>query len=353
MTNNDLSATLQQQVCDAYENNSPLCIAGSHSKDFYGRAAKGDTLNLQQHSGIIEYHPTELVITAHAGTSLADINTALTEQQQILPFDPPMFNNKGTLGGAIACGLSGPSRPWTGAIRDAVLGVSCLNGKGEQLKFGGQVMKNVAGYDVARLMCGSLGTLGVLLDISIKLLPQPAKTLTLVMEQDATTMLKTMATLNSQPLAITGACHYQGKLMVRLSGTEQAIKASQKIIAGEEHEVNDFWQQLRDHRLDFFNDTRPLWRLSLPPATLALQLDGDSLIDWGGAQRWLSSEESPEIIRELCIAHGGHATLFNNGDRNSDIFQPLEIGLSGIHQQLKQAFDPRGILNPHRMYRDW
>lgn len=354
MTNTHSGSALQQQIHEAYENNTKLSISGQQSKHFYGREITGELLDVQQHAGIIEYQPSELVITARAGTTLTEINQQLSEHNQVLPFDPPRFDNKGTLGGAIAAGLSGPSRPWTGAVRDVVLGVTCINGKAEQLEFGGKVMKNVAGYDVSRLMCGALGTLGVLLDVSVKLLPTPAQTRSLIIQQDQQTMLTTMAALNSKPSAITGACHYENKLIIRLAGTEQAIQASQQLIPGDVWtDVGDFWQSLRDHRLAFFADPRPLWRLSLPPATPALSIKGDSIVDWGGAQRWLLTDESPDLIRQCCSAYGGHASLFRNGDRSNDIFQPLEIGLAGIHQQLKQAFDPRGILNPHRLYREW
>lgn len=354
ISNTDQTSSLREQLLNAIDNNSPLSIKGNGSKNFYGNPVNGSTLDLSSHSGIISFEPSELVITARAGTPLSDIQSLLNDNKQLLAFEPPMFNNMGTLGGAVASGLSGPRRPWVGAARDFVLGVKILNGKGEELSFGGQVMKNVAGYDVARLMTGSLGTLGVLLEISLKVLPRDEHEVTLVSETDTTTALSIMTDLNGQTLPVSAMCYLDGKIYIRLSATKSAVEQACRTLDGEElDDADEFWVALRDQTATFFTDTRPLWRLSLPPATIPLQIQGDTLIDWGGGQRWLSSDEDAGVIRQLCDAHGGHATLFRSNGCDSDRFHPLAAGLAGLHRQIKHAFDPANILNPGRMVRDW
>ena len=352
----DLSNNIQKQLEHCFDNNIPVNICGHGSKQFYGRKVDSthDSVETSQHRGIISYQPTELVITARSGTPLSDIEAALDEKNQMLAFDPPRFKGKGSFGGMVACGLSGPARPYSGAVRDAVLGVSCINGKGEKLVYGGQVMKNVAGYDISRLMTGSMGTLAVLLDASIKVMPKPEQEITLVLEQDFQQALDTWGKLGNQALAISASCLLNDRLYIRLSGNHSAVSHAQTIIGGEEHEAgSQFWQQLRDQELEFFNDSRPLWRLSLAPASQMLNLSGDTLIDWAGAQRWVKTEEPATVIRQLCESHGGHATLFNPIDNSVEAFHPLASGVALIHKQLKHAFDPAGILNPQRMTADY
>ncbi|MFQ5938340.1 MAG: glycolate oxidase subunit GlcE, partial [Acidiferrobacterales bacterium] len=304
--------------------------------------------------GIVSYEPTELVLTARAGTPLKEVEATLDDGGQMLAFEPPHFGDGATLGGAIASGLSGPSRPYVGAVRDFVLGAVCVNGRGERLSFGGQVMKNVAGYDVSRLMAGAMGTLGVLLEISLKVLPRPASELSLVLSMGADEAISTMNTWAGQPLPISAACHDGEVLRVRLSGSDNGIRSAREKIGGEE--ITDgrvFWTELREQRLPFFADTTPLWRLSVPAATPVANLSGQWLFDWGGAQRLLVSDLPAETIREAASTAGGHAVLFRGGDRTGDVFHPLALPLAILHRRLKDAFDPKGILNPGRMYADW
>jgi len=352
----DLSNEFQHQLEHCVDNNIAVNVCGYGSKQFYGRKTDSslECLDTSKHQGIISYQPTELVITARSGTRISEIESVLAEKNQMLAFEPPQFNGKGSLGGMVACGLSGPARPFAGSVRDAVLGVSCINGKAEKLVFGGQVMKNVAGYDISRLMTGSMGTLGVLLDVSIKVMPKPEQEITLVLEQNIQQSLTTWEKLGNQALVISASCQLDDQLYIRLSGNHAAVRYAQSIIGGTEYpKGSQFWQQLRDHELAFFNNPRPLWRLSLAPATMPLNIDGSTLTDWAGAQRWIKTSETAEVIRQLCNSHGGHATLFNPTDNNIEAFHPLETGIALLHKQLKQAFDPAGILNPLRMTTDY
>jgi len=328
----------------------PLRIVGSGTKDFYGRRADGEALAVGGHRGIVAYEPTELVMTAHAGTPLAEIEAALAERQQMLGFEPPYFGDTATLGGTIACGLSGPRRPYSGSARDFVLGTRVINGSGEILTFGGQVMKNVAGYDVSRLMVGALGTLGVLLDVSLKVVPRPEQELTLALAVAADRAPASIADMNARPLPLAGCAYWNGNLYIRLAGSSSAVTTARAVIGGEElAHGTEFWRDLREHRLEFFREAAPLWRLSLPPVAPQPDLPGRWLLDWGGAQRWLKTDAPAQSIWQAAAALGGHATLFRGGDRDGDVFQPLAAPLAKLHRQLKQAFDPRGILNRGRL----
>ncbi len=349
----DRTQTLQAQVKEAQSQGTHLKIEGGGTKSFYGRMIKGNVLSTQQHCGIINYEPTELVLTARAGTPLSNIEDALAEYNQMLPFEPPHFGEAATLGGTIACGFSGPRRPYIGAARDYVLGCRVLTGKGDVLHFGGEVMKNVAGYDVTRLMTGAMGTLGVLLDVSLKVLPRPAAELTLRLDQSPKEALQSMNYWAGQPVALSAAVHDGESLMLRLSGATSAVMHAQKVIGGEALANHDnYWDSIREQTHPFFDDKRPLWRLSLAAGHPTLSSVGDTLLDWGGAQRWLLSNESSETIRQAVNQAGGHATLFRGHGTDTEIFQPLPNGLKQLHQRLKQAFDPGGILNPGRMYPD-
>ncbi|MDJ0806190.1 MAG: glycolate oxidase subunit GlcE [Gammaproteobacteria bacterium] len=346
----DNRAALLGQVERAKATGTPLCIRGGGSKDFYGRQPVGELLDVSQHQGIVNYEPTELVITARAGTPLRVIDQALTAENQMLPFEPPHFGETATLGGTIACNLSGPRRPYAGAARDFVLGSQVLNGKAEILHFGGEVMKNVAGYDVSRLMCGALGTLGVLLEVSLKVLPRLEHEVSLTFELGLEEALENLHTWGQRPYPITATCYDGDQLRVRLGGEEQAVRAAHKRIGGDAlAEGAVFWGKLREQQHGFFGSSKPLWRISLASDAAPLDLEGKWLYEWGGAQRWLASESEPTIIREAMAKAGGHATLFRNGDR-TQVFQPLPEGLLAIHRRLKTAFDPQGLFNPGRMY---
>jgi glycolate oxidase FAD binding subunit len=336
------------------DSRSPLRIQGSGSKSFYGRSIKGTLLDVTPYRGIVSYEPTELVLTARAGTPLAEIEAALAAKRQMLPFEPPHFGAGATLGGCIATGLSGPRRAYAGAARDFVLGVRMLDGNGEDLKFGGQVMKNVAGYDVSRLMAGSLGTLGLLLEVSLKVLPLPAQELTLRFTVNEAEALDKMNRWAAQPLSLSATCYHDGILTVRLSGASAAVKAVREKLGGEE--VKDghiFWHSVREQQHAFFAAAKTLWRLSLPSTAASVSLHGQQLFEWGGALRWLSSDASVETIRQAATALGGNATLFRSPDPIAVPFHPLSPSLLAVHQRLKKSFDPQGIFNPGRMYPDF
>lgn len=352
MTEKDLTAAFCEQVTAAAARHTPLCIRGGNSKAFYGRRVEGEILDTRGHCGVLQYEPTELVIRARAGTPLAEIEKRLNQQQQMLPFEPPHFSPDSTLGGAVASGLSGPRRPFSGAARDSVLGVGLINGNGESLHFGGQVMKNVAGYDLSRLMAGASGTLGLLTDISLKVLPRPETEYFLKQVCNQQEALLRFSDWMAKPLPLSAACWHDGHIYLRLSGTEAGIRHAQHQLGDTILEQNpSWWTQLRDHRHEFFQRDEPLWRLSVPPATPPLAIEGDWLIDWAGGQRWLYSNESTETIRHTAGSVGGHATRFRNSDRSGDVFQPLPDALLKLQRRLKQSFDPAGILNPGRLYR--
>lgn len=344
----------EEQVIAARQLQQCLIIRGGNTKYFYGRKTEGGILDTRNCSGIISYEPTELVITAYAGTPISKIENILHSHNQMLAFEPPYFGEAASIGGMVACGLSGPRRPYTGSVRDFVLGIKCLTGKGEILSFGGQVMKNVAGYDVSRLMTGALGTLGLILEVSIKVLPEPEYEISMVRKTDFHTALQLMNTWAGQPLSLSAACFEKNILHVRMSGKRAAVDTSiAKMGKVDIDEDVKYWHRLREHNLDFFRvDGKNIWRLSVPSMTPAIELSGNWLIDWGGAQRWLKTDEPADRIRELAQQAGGHATLFRRQDNEEDIFHPLPEKLQQIHIRLKQAFDPDRIFNRGRMYRD-
>jgi len=353
MADMDDTAALLQQVQDALAKRTPLNICGSGSKRFLGRAARGNVLSSAAHRGIVEYDPRELVLTARAGTPLAEIEAALSENEQMLAFEPPHFGAGATLGGTIACGLSGPRRPYAGAARDAVLGCKIINGKAEVLSFGGQVMKNVAGYDVSRLMVGAYGTLGVLLETSLKVLPRPAASLTLIQECPQTKAIQIMSRLLSQPLPVDAAGYHAGHCYLRLAGSEQAVKHAQTQLDGDKlNHSTPYWHSLREQQLPFFHSGRTLYRVMVKPATPPLAIAGEWLLDWGGAQRWLLSDLPTASIRATVAAAGGHLTVFRSSAAHSETFTALPAALFNIHQRLKHSFDPHRIFNPDRLYSD-
>lgn len=350
----DHSETLRGQLLEALGKRRPLNITGGGSKSFYGRPAVGELLSTVGHRGIIGYEPSELVLTARCGTPLSSIEATLAENGQILPFEPPHFGAQATVGGTVACGLSGPRRPYAGSVRDAVLGVKLLNGHGEILAFGGQVMKNVAGFDVSRLMAGALGTLGVLLEVSLKVSPKPEAEQTLVFELAADAALTLMNRWAGQRWPLSAACHDGNRLYLRLSGAEAALNASRATLGGEIlDEGGAFWVGLREQNLPFFGDPTPLWRLSVAPASPMPALPGACLIDWGGALRWLKTDAPADAVFAAARQAGGHASPFRATEAAGAVFQPLPEGLKALHIRLKKAFDPHGILNPGRLSEEW
>ena len=357
---------LQDRVRAAQNDKSMLKIVGGNSKLFYGNPTvdsennKTEIIETRIHQGVISYEPSELVITARAGTPLKEIEALLAENNQMLPFDPPHFGEHATLGGAIACGLSGSRRPFTGSVRDFVLGTKIISGKGDIMSFGGQVMKNVAGYDVSRLMVGAMGTLGLLLEISIKVLPRPSTEITQCIAMSQQEALKKMRELHQTSLPLSALAYENEKLYVRLSGAVTAVTAAQKKIGGETMlHAKNFWQQVNEQTHPFFENDKPLWRLSVPYIA-DIALNEESFIDWSGAQYWLHSDKDAEEIQQLASAQDGAATLFkthevkvtDNNQGFSERFAPLQAKIKQFHVNLKMRFDPYGILNYGRLYSD-
>jgi len=345
---------LSEQVRGAGGAKRALRLRGGGSKDFYGQALEGEVLDTRGHAGIVSYEPSELVITARCGTRLSEVEAAMRERGQQLAFEPPHFGDA-TLGGAVAAGLSGPGRQSAGALRDFVLGTKLMDGRGEVLSFGGQVMKNVAGYDVSRLMAGSLGTLGILLEVSLKVLPLPAAEATLRLEMPEDRAIEQLNRWGGKPLPISASAWNDGSLAVRLSGAGAAVGAAAAKIGGtrvDDAQALRFWAGIREHADRFFRSEAPLWRVSVPSAAPPLGLQGEQLIEWGGALRWLLSHADARTVREAARRAGGHATLFRGGDKAAGVFQPLAPALMRIHRELKREFDPHGIFNRGRMYLD-
>lgn len=343
-----------EAIRDASARKAPLRIRGGGTKDFYGGAPRGDVLDTRTLAGIVDYEPTELVITARAGTPLADIEGALRERGQMLAFEPPRCGPGATLGGVIAAGLSGPRRPYAGSARDFVLGVRLLDGRGTDLKFGGQVMKNVAGYDVSRLMVGALGTLGLVTEISLKVLPMPVAEVTLRQECTQADAIERTNAWAGKPYPVTATCHVDNALYVRLSGAETAVRAARARLGGDEAaDGAAFWNSVRDQSHAFFQAPGALWRLSLKPTAPPLAFGAPQLVEWGGALRWIAGETDPAAAREAAARAGGHATLYRGGDKASGVFHPLPAPLLKLHARLKKTFDPDGIFNPGRLYPDF
>jgi glycolate oxidase FAD binding subunit len=350
---------LVEQVQAARAARTPLDIRGGGTKAFYGGPPQGEPLDMSPLAGIGSYEPSELVVTVRAGTPLAELEAALTEKDQCLPFEPPRFAAGGTVGGMVAAGLAGPARAAVGGVRDYVLGAKLLNGRAELLGFGGTVMKNVAGYDVSRLLAGSMGMLGVICEVSLKVLPVAPATLTLRLEMDLASALRRLNEWGGQPLPLNASAWWEGTLVLRLSGAGAAVRAAQAGIGGEVVDpvlAAAFWQGLRDHRDEFFvgalravEGGASLWRLSVPATTPPLALSGEQLVEWGGAQRWICTTAPAATLRQAAAAVGGHAMLFRATDKSAGAFAPLAPPLDRIHRELKQAFDPDGLFNPGRL----
>ncbi len=348
---NAVIAGFAERVRQAAAQKRPLRLKGGGSKDFYGGPLAGEILDTRAYAGIVSYDPTELVVTARAGTPLRELETLLAGQGQMLAFEPPHFGDGATVGGVVASGLSGPRRATSGSVRDFVLGVKLMDGRGEVLNFGGQVMKNVAGYDVSRLIAGSLGTLGLILEVSLKVLPRPAAELTLRLETPQVNALEWMNSWAGQPLPISATSWQDDLLTLRLSGARAAVAAAREHLGGElVADGPNFWQELREQRTGFFKTGStlwPLWRLSLPSVTPPLP--GSQLIEWGGSLRWVKSGEA-KLAAET-VSAGGHAALFRGSEeaRSAGVFQALPPTLMSLHRKLKHAFDPAGIFNPGRL----
>jgi glycolate oxidase FAD binding subunit len=357
------------RVQAARADKTPLNICGGGSKTFYGESPQGVTFDVTGLAGISSYEPSELVVTARAGTPLAELEAALAEKGQCLPFEPPRFDDTSTVGGMVAAGLAGPARAAVGGVRDYVLGAVLLNGRAEVLSLGGQVIKNVAGYDLSRVLAGSLGTLGVICEVSLKVLPIAPASLTLRIEADQASAIRRVNEWGGQPLPLNASAWWDGMLVLRLSGAVAAVQAAHQKIGGEVVDApmaHAFWQGLRDHADEFFAGAAKavesgagLWRLSVPATTAPMKLPGEQLLEWGGAQRWICTTAPAALLREAAAAAGGHAVLFRASDKAADKtgtptvsrFAPLKPPLDRIHREMKLAFDPDSIFNPGRLYR--
>jgi glycolate oxidase FAD binding subunit len=344
---------LRERVLVARAERTPLRLHGARTKDFYGESSAGEPLDVSGYSGIIDYEPSELVMTARCGTPLSYVETALAERGQFLGFEPPRLGGDPTLGGIIASGLSGPRRMQVGAVRDFVLGATLMAGDGELLRFGGQVMKNVAGFDVSRLLCGSLGIFGIITEVSIKVLPKPRAEETLRMEMPAREAVDAFNRWGGQPLPISAAAWHEGAAWVRLSGAEPAVQAARAVIGGDRvfpGLARKWWDALRHYTHPLYSDLS-VWRVSVPPTAPALPLPAEPLIDWGGALRWYSGDLESFDVRALACAVGGTAMRWR-GTGSQSRFHPLPRAIAAIHRRLKQSFDPEGIFNPGRLLPD-
>jgi len=338
----------------------PLRLRGGGTKDFYGQALDGELLDCRGHAGILAYEPTELVVTAKCGTPLAELEAALAASGQMLAFEPPHFGPGATVGGMVAAGLSGPRRAAAGAVRDYMLGVTVMDARCTVMRFGGTVMKNVAGYDVSRLFAGSMGTLALILDASLKVLPLPVAEATLRFEMPEDKAIEALNRWAGRPLAISASAWAGGDLGLRLSGAAAAVRSACEKLGGErseEGEARGFWSGIREHTDPFFRTDMPLWRLSLPSTSPPLALPGAQMIEWGGSLRWLATNADARTVREAARRALGHATLFRGGTaeqrRSAGVFQPLEPALAKIHRRLKASFDPDCIFNRGRMYQEF
>ena len=347
----DVVKQFQETIRTAAASKTPLRVRGSGSKDFYAVHLDGDILDTRAYSGIVEYEPTELVFTARAGTPLREVQEALAKNRQMLPFEPPHFGPDATFGGCIAAGFSGPRRAYQGSARDFVLGVRMLNSNGEDLRFGGQVMKNVAGYDVSRLLTGSFGTLGLVLEISVKVLPGPQVEQTLRFDMDETQAIETMNRWAGQPLPLSATCYVDNSLHIRLSVAAPAVSAAQEKLGGDSVDGDAFWYSVREQTHPFFADAKSLWRLSLKSTSRSLAL-GPTLIEWNGSLRWITGAGELSRMHAVAIEGGGHATLFRASEKAAAI-QQLDTGLLTLNRKIKQALDPESIFGPRRLHADF
>jgi glycolate dehydrogenase FAD-binding subunit len=344
---------LKEQVLTAINEANPLKIIGGNSKAFLGRQIEGTTIDMSDYSGVVSYEPTELYISVKAGTLLSDVKKVLSEQNQMLAFEPPQINEKTTIGGIVATGLSGPRRPYSGSVRDFVLGIKCINGLAKDLSFGGQVMKNVAGYDLSRLLTGSYGTLGIIHEVTFKVLPLPEFELTGSIAIDRLAALKLMSELSTKPNPVSAVSYDGENLFVRFSGNEKTVNDSLKEFNLEKTKRGEeYWDNLCHYKHSVFNQDKPIWRLSVPQIAQIDLKDEECLIDWAGSQYWLASNRSADEIFSMAAEQGGSAMLFRGGDQEGAVFQPLSKTMFKFQQQVKQAFDPHYVLNPGKLYKE-
>ncbi|MDQ2187897.1 glycolate oxidase subunit GlcE [Alcaligenaceae bacterium A4P071] len=400
---------LCDQVMTARAGHKPLWVSGGGTKNFFGnyRAPRPEdghcVLEMGTYAGIVDYHPSELVITVRAGTLVSTLEAALAAENQMLAFEPPIFGAGSTVGGCVAAGLAGPRRIAAGGVRDFVLGTRLLDAQGRLLSFGGEVMKNVAGYDVSRVLAGSMGILGAIAEVSLKVVPRPIEECTLWFDLTREQAMATFSTWRQRPLPISasawiadrarlpastgtsdstlaagttgptsaagatdsaisaglvGSTSWRGNTAVRLSGSPPALASAIAEMGGEREQGEHaaaVWTQLRHQQMPVFTAGQSIWRVIVPP-TSPVCLDEAALIEWGGAQRWLMGARNAAALREAVRAAGGSATLYRVGDGATDIaggaFHPPEPGVMAITRRLKQEFDPWGLFNAGRLYPD-
>jgi glycolate oxidase FAD binding subunit len=374
---NSLIDAVRQSAADG----RTLRLRGGGTKDFWGQSLTGEVLDTRAYQGIVSYEPSELVVTARCGTPLAELEAALAEKGQCLAFEPPHFGPGATVGGMVAAGLSGPARATAGAVRDYVLGARFINGLGEHLTFGGQVMKNVAGYDVSRLMAGSWGTLGLVTEVSLKVLPVAPAEATLMMAGLAQgPALDLLHRWGGQPLPLNASAWLRDPtaqpvadyLFVRLRGAVAAVQSAlgkmsadamalgAQVQAMDNAEAAQDWRANTEQTLPFFDAPSPdacLWRLSVPQTAPLLDLPYGQYIEWQGAQRWLWAPASAAVaLRELAQSVGGHATLFRASathaqvDKIAGVNTPLDAVQARIQEQLQKQFDPKGVFATGRLH---
>lgn len=372
--------SFRKQILEAAQSKTPLSIEGGGTKAWYGNPNSFSKLSTKAYSGILDYQPEELVITACAGTPLKEIERVLSEKNQMLAFEPPHFGEGATLGGVIAAGLAGPARISVGNLRDFVLGARIMDGKGQDLSFGGKVMKNVAGYDVSRLMPGSLGTLALILEASVKVLPKPAASTSIRCQMTQAAALQSLNESAGQPLPLSASCWIGknradsfGELTIRLAGAEAAVYAAKISLCSslnakelDAKEAEAFWSNLREQQLPDFTSLaadETLYRLALPAACGSLELNNmsdDIILEWHGQERWLkglSDDATFNALKKIASAHGGHAMRFRQGSNvnpaNQRFTQLSEqshsLALEPIQARLRASFDPSGVFATHRL----
>ncbi len=345
----DNTQLIHELVKQAASKRQPVSIHGSDSHQFMlTRFSENQRIDMTSHQGIIDYQPTELTIKARTGTTIIEIQKLLSEQQQRLATDFPVYNKSSTLGGAVAIGHTGSGRPYQGAIRDHILGAGLINGSAEIINCGGQVMKNVAGYDVSRLLAGSRGTLGPILDITLKVLPTAEQQKTLVFEQDENQAIQSMNKMAGLSLPISASVYFNQKMYIRLEGTESGIKQASQALGGEELSQSEkFWHNIQQQDHVFFNSSHPLWRMIVPATTgkLELEFQHESLIDWCGGLRWIQADRiTQNDLRTISNINGYIESHHSNQPTNpADLMNPLQ---KQMHQKIKNAFDPEKLFNP-------
>ncbi len=345
----DIEIELAAQIAAVAATGGEIEIIGGGSKRFYGELLEALPIDVSAHSGIIDYDPAELVITLRSGCRLAEVEKLLARNRQMFGFEPPHFGAEATIGGMVASGLAGPRRAFAGGMRDFVLGAKILDGRGQIMQFGGRVIKNVAGFDVSRMMVGSLGTLGVILEVSIRVIPMCETETTLAFEhRDANQHIGWINRLGSEPNPVSASAWVNGRSLLRLSGSEQGVTHAVAQIGGDV--VESCWDELKEHTHNFFDLQQPLTRASLPPATQDMSPEMSQLIEWGGAQRWLRGEVDVAALRCQAEPLGGSVCAFQRHDVDVPVFQPLQDAMLKLQRSIKSSFDPAGIFNAGRIY---